>query len=780
MNRFRTTIASLVVLLQFSSIAVAQPGNKTDSLLYYLKAIKGNNKNDSLYYNKAVSLFFLNRKTVWLENASVNEALGHLKAILEGRKYYDLITSFFTSHLEFDSIPGDAIINYGKAFVKENYGKISRYGSYALLRVLREMRIPFRDGSRIYEGIEYFNGLKNDFLARNDSDAISIAYNVLTGFYYRLGLDEKTEYNMLRSIEFLSDKQLSAGYNETEMLLGKSGKVNRYSVFGSYLIGWGKPKEAEMYLSEAIRNYLALDSPMLQLDAPFLFLQKARCKTLLKSDSSGYFYDQAFNYLVLYKGLTSEYAHYYMERSNDFLASQRLDSAEYYIRESKQIKDSLHLPVVSFSGELTPSYYYAVIKLKQNNPQGAIQLLREEINELKHVNTIMALIRDLKLLAAAYSATGRDSEGLKTMQELLDVKEKLEEEEANTKSISFDIEKKMQDNDIKIAVLNSQNKSNKKAKYYLYGITALLGLFAVTLGFLIFNKQRSNARLTIKNDETTRALEQLKQTQSQLVQSEKMASLGELTAGIAHEIQNPLNFVNNFSEVNKELLAEMNEEIQKGNYSDVKAIAKDITDNEDKINYHGKRADAIVKGMLQHSRSSSGQKEPTDINALADEYLRLAYHGLRAKDKSFNAAMKTDYDPAIGNIPIIPQDIGRVILNLITNAFYAVDEKKRGPHLRQLAEGENYEPVVTVTTKRLGAPSGNGGKVEISVKDNGNGIPYKVLDKIFQPFFTTKPTGQGTGLGLSLSYDIVKAHGGELKVETREGEGTTFSILLPV
>ena len=271
-----------------------------------------------------------------------------------------------------------------------------------------------------------------------------------------------------------------------------------------------------------------------------------------------------------------------------------------------------------------------------------------------------------------------------------------------------------------------------------------------------------------------KTLEDLKATQTQLIQSEKMASLGELTAGIAHEIQNPLNFVNNFSEVNKELIGEMKEEIEKGNYEEVKLIAKDIEDNEQKINHHGKRADAIVKGMLQHSRSSSGVKEPTDINALCDEYLRLSYHGLRAKDKSFNATMKTDFDNSIGKINIIPQDIGRVILNLLTNAFYAVDEKKN-------LNIPGYEPTVSVSTSRsplLGR--GVGGEVTIKVSDNGKGIPQKVIDKIFQPFFTTKPTGQGTGLGLSLSYDIVKAHGGELKVETKEGEGSTFTIQLPI
>jgi len=291
-------------------------------------------------------------------------------------------------------------------------------------------------------------------------------------------------------------------------------------------------------------------------------------------------------------------------------------------------------------------------------------------------------------------------------------------------------------------------------------------LFLLAIIFYMNNRQKHKAKVKIEE-----AYDNLKATQQQLIQSEKMASLGELTAGIAHEIQNPLNFVNNFSEVNKELIEELKSEKSK-----VKSerdeelevqLLNDIEKNLEKINHHGKRADGIVKGMLQHSRTSSGQKEPTDINALAEEYLRLAYHGLRAKDKTFNAHFKTDLDDSIGKINIVSQDIGRVILNLINNAFYAVDEKKK-----QIGEG--YEPNVSVSTKK------NNGKIEISVKDNGNGIPQKVLDKIFQPFFTTKPTGQGTGLGLSLAYDIVtKGHGGKLDVKTTENEGTEFIVSLP-
>jgi signal transduction histidine kinase len=295
-------------------------------------------------------------------------------------------------------------------------------------------------------------------------------------------------------------------------------------------------------------------------------------------------------------------------------------------------------------------------------------------------------------------------------------------------------------------------------------------------------KQKLELELQVaeRTADLRQSLEDLKSTQSQLIQSEKMASLGELTAGIAHEIQNPLNFVNNFSEVNSELIGEMEEEIDKGNLNEAKKIAKDIRENQQKINHHGKRADAIVKGMLQHSRISSGVKEPTNINVLADEYLRLAYHGLRAKDKSFNAKMITDFDETIGSINIIPQDIGRVILNLITNAFYAADERKKLlskdlTGFQNLSGLDAYQPTVTVSTKKTGE------NILISIKDNGNGIPPKVLDKIFQPFFTTKPTGEGTGLGLSMSYEIVtKGHGGELKVETKEGEGAEFTIVLPV
>ena len=282
--------------------------------------------------------------------------------------------------------------------------------------------------------------------------------------------------------------------------------------------------------------------------------------------------------------------------------------------------------------------------------------------------------------------------------------------------------------------------------------------------------------ITRQKNELQETLKLLQATQAQLIQSEKLASLGELTAGIAHEIQNPLNFVNNFSEVNREMIDELADELKSGNVEEALAIAADIKENEEKINHHGKRADAIVKGMLEHSRASTGQKEPTNINTLADEYLRLAYHGLRAKDKNFNAALVTNFDEELPKVNVIPQDIGRVLLNLFNNAFYAVNQKQKTVAMHSFGAGSDYNPTVTVST--FAPPSGGWGVI---VKDNGDGIPDSIKEKIMQPFFTTKPTGEGTGLGLSLSYDIVvKGHAGKIEVESKEGQGSAFTIYLPI
>jgi signal transduction histidine kinase len=333
--------------------------------------------------------------------------------------------------------------------------------------------------------------------------------------------------------------------------------------------------------------------------------------------------------------------------------------------------------------------------------------------------------------------------------------------------------------DEQVRLQNEEKKrteaENKRRIYILFAGMAVASVIILLVyrnnrqkqkAFNLLQKQK--AETDLQKEKADAALQELKSTQSQLIQSEKMASLGELTAGIAHEIQNPLNFVNNFSELSSELMEEMTVELNKGDIEEAKVISADIKQNLEKINHHGKRADAIVKGMLQHSQSSSGVKESTDINALADEYLRLAYHGLRAKDKNFNAILKMDFDPSVGKIDIIPQDIGRVLLNLINNAFYALSAEAKAK------AGNNYEPTLLLKTRKLED------KIEIMVQDNGGGIPEKVLDKVFQPFFTTKPTGQGTGLGLSLSYDIIKAHQGKINIRNTPGEGAEFIITLPI
>jgi two-component system NtrC family sensor kinase len=302
--------------------------------------------------------------------------------------------------------------------------------------------------------------------------------------------------------------------------------------------------------------------------------------------------------------------------------------------------------------------------------------------------------------------------------------------------------------------------------YLLLSGLLIILIIAVILWRNNRHRRIANEQLSRQKNSLESTLSELKSTQSKLIYSEKMASLGELTAGIAHEIQNPLNFVNNFSEINKELIKELKAEAEKGNIEDIKAIAENVEANSEKIIHHGKRADSIVKGMLQHSRSSATQKELTNINKLAEEYFRLAFTGHRAKDKSFNVGLEKRLEPSLPEINVVPQEIGRVLLNLINNAFYSVRERAH-------KEDSGYEPVVSLSTER-GVE-----KIEIRIKDNGTGIPGNVLQKIFQPFFTTKPTGQGTGLGLSISNDIVKAHGGELKVETTEGDGCEFVILLP-
>ena len=454
----------------------------------------------------------------------------------------------------------------------------------------------------------------------------------------------------------------------------------------------------------------------------------------------------------------------YMMKGNLSLALEKYYAA---LRKGKDVGDLSSVSRTNFA----LAKYFLQVKQKDSSLHYAY-LARNGIDEVGLSNSDYNMGVAYENLFRSYELNNKPDSTFKYMRLAMLAKDSLNKQKIRSLSqlqnLSMREQVRLQNLEKEKALYESKLRTNT-----LLG--SLLTLSIVALFFYFNSRQKQKAKQKIEQ-----AYDQLKSTQSQLIQSEKMASLGELTAGIAHEIQNPLNFVNNFSEVSNELIDEMKAEMATGNQQLATEIANDVKQNLEKILHHGKRADAIVKGMLQHSRSSNGIKGPTDINALCDEYLRLSYHGLRAKDKSFNAKFETDFDSSLPKINVVPQDIGRVILNLINNAFYACTERSRSvvalrhtPAPTSSGKGDDsYQPTVWVSTQNLND------KILITVKDNGNGIPKNIVDKIFQPFFTTKPTGQGTGLGLSLSYDIVKAHGGELKVETKEGEGSEFIIHL--
>ena len=500
-----------------------------------------------------------------------------------------------------------------------------------------------------------------------------------------------------------------------------------------------------LFFSEVARGKIVKAAPLMNLGSVYLNEGKL--------DSSIYYSNRAL-----------EVYHLTSENQNIFIPSIFGDLGGAYSRMNKKKEAEKYFQrafaIVTKSDykniKLKQGVFFTIAEHFRRNQQLDSCLYNAKMANAAVENTVFSYLmtKPAKMLSEIYDGKNADST-VKYLKIYLKTNEVINSTRVTQQLQVMAFEEEQR----KLELEQARKEAQVRLKIYFL----IAGLLLVSLfGLLMFRNNKQKQKINAKLENT---LTNLQATQKQLVQSEKMASLGELTAGIAHEIQNPLNFVNNFADLNMELIDELQQELKTGNTEEAIAISNDIKDNEQKINHHGKRADAIVKGMLQHSNSGSGKKEPTDINALADEYLRLSYHGLRAKDNSFNATTKTDLDESIGNINIIPQDIGRVLLNLINNAFYVVNEKSK-QHI------EGYEPTVSLSTRMLRD------KVEIKVADNGNGISQKILDKIFQPFFTTKPTGQGTGLGLSLSYDIVKAHGGELKVETKEGEGTTFTIEL--
>lgn len=441
-----------------------------------------------------------------------------------------------------------------------------------------------------------------------------------------------------------------------------------------------------------------------------------------------------------------------------YMAKGQVGTAVDFFRKAIEASEQHYY----FRGVAAGNLYLADAFGQIGPPDSTLFYLRGALPIAEYLNAPDLFQRTYTALAKYYQSVGNNDSAVKYQSLIIKINDSLFNRKQFLQFQNIDFDAMQRKQQIEAA------KTAYKNKVTQYALISGLAVFLL-VAFILYRNNRQKQKT---NKMLQTALKHLKATQAQLIQSEKMASLGELTAGIAHEIQNPLNFVNNFSDVNKELIEDADREMDNGNISEAKLILNDIRENEEKIIHHGKRADAIVKGMLQHSHTNTGQKESRDINALADEYLRLTYHGMRAKDKSFNAKLETVFDNSVGKIEIVPQEIGRVIVNLVNNAFYAVNEKQK-----QNITG--YEPTVTITTRSTQPPSGGRG-VEIKVTDNGGGMPQKILDKIFQPFFTTRPAGQGTGLGLSLAYDIVKAHGGEIKVRSREGEGSEFTIQLPV
>jgi two-component system, NtrC family, sensor kinase len=608
----------------------------------------------------------------------------------------------------YEALNADSSVKYSKAALAYAR-KLSRHGDEA--RLMAGLSSVLRQQGKFVEALDLlFKSLK---IAQENNlpRDIARAYRRLGLVYYDLENFQKALVYFLQAVEL------------DEKIENKRNAAIDHLNLGDAYEKMDKLDSAAFHIEIAFKQKDALD-----LTAPDIFNINGNIQ--LKKEN----YDQA---LILYKeGLKLA------QKYDDLVASTKICAglAVLFIETNKR-DSAIFYALKGFKFAQAASFQKGIILTGS--------LLSELYDSIHPVEA-------LKYFRIA--ATAKDSLfGVNNIQSIQDL---VAREEARQKELEE-------------AQISYRNKLK------IYGLVTGLATLLI-IAFILYrnnsHKQRANVLLHRQKKEIEATLSELKSTQSQLIQSEKMASLGELTAGIAHEIQNPLNFVNNFSEVSNELIKEIQDIRYKTQDQSIKSeedeILNDIASNLEKINHHGKRAADIVKGMLQHSRSSSSVKEPTDINALADEYLRLAYHGLRAKDKSFNATMKTEFDASIGKMNVVPQDIGRVILNLITNAFYAVNERHKAESLKPKAEAFSYEPTVLVSTKK------DSDKVMISVKDNGNGIPDKIKEKIFQPFFTTKPTGQGTGLGLSLSYDIVKAHGGELKVETKEGEGSVFSFQL--
>jgi signal transduction histidine kinase/tetratricopeptide (TPR) repeat protein len=748
-------IFQLIVLCLLSLYAnhVLALQTRVDSVLAMLKESMSNDKLDSIKFQEAADLLAktklndeqitsIEKQATLLDRGADQDRSFHIKSRILGN---------------LGSSDYERGISYGQKILQEVEASKSPHKRIIRDIILSLLRIPYRNSNRLEEGIKYYNSQIKDLEEANDSSGLATIHYVLSGFYNTTGLADEAIYHLKKSNTytnghpdydrtFFNARERNSLYFETQNLsvisknyFDKGDTVQALS-YGVMALEKAKELGYSVQIPYLISNVVIVKLATNDLENIPELLKSGRDISVIRTNTT---------MRVVLMQLEAEYH----IKTNDFgIAESILNKCWRLVMENNH-------PVNSSSGTINPDYYLARLRIAQNRLKEAIVLLDKDIIRLGNLR--QEKLKDYALQATLYEQLGDYKNAFLVNRKYLNLRNEIQSDIDKFRRVSFEVEQEMNQKELSISALQAENKISSIVQKFTIGIAIMFILLAASIYYRFQSKKKANAIL-----EAT--LSNLKSTQSQLIQSEKMASLGELTAGIAHEIQNPLNFVNNFSEVSKELIDEVKSERSKVKSERDEALEEelldDIAQNLEKINHHGKRADAIVKGMLAHSRTSTGLKEATDINVLCGEYLKLAYHGMKAKDNSFEASFHFERENTLAKVNVVPQDIGRVLLNLFNNAFYAVNERSK--------KGEpGYTPEVMVKTVT------DSGHVKIFVQDNGSGIPEAIRENIFQPFFTTKPTGEGTGLGLSLSYDIVtKGHGGKLWVETNPAGGAVFII----
>lgn len=816
-----------LILILFCSMLKAQdnlfvdPG-KLDSLKVIVYKRNHNDKEKIRLLNEYARMSFFNQEiiqgfTATIEAIELSEEIGYKEGEI---MFHETLAAFLG--------PGD-IVSYHHQKARMLSTQLNQNDSFTEVQLPDGYPTPYNEISykKLLKASEHFKDVENKevlaviydhlgyyYYTINDIDQFRITANRIIAIYS----DLEEFYPIFLYYSYLSYVAVEENDVEEKVIIEakikelvasmkdktETGPLN-FQLANYYRLNGQNTIAIEHYLQcidffESINDYFMLSDVYSQMYRLYSDLEmfdrgaeaiENRVKLLEAHNLSSDMFN-AYNQVMwaMYDAKNYDKARYYNElkksvstpdTAEDFVADSysleghiQMDSKHYKVAISlieKALDASMRLNRAD--NDEWEAYRIATCYYNLNEYENALKyaLLSQEV---LHQDNVRLKKRLNLTFSEIYDALGKEKLAYKHLKVYKDLIIESEDIDIANVLMKAEVRSVIERNQMEIDILEREQfikeQQNKNQRLWIISIAGAL-LFALILSFILFrnskNRKKANTILIEQKEKVQETLEELKVTQSQLVQSEKMASLGELTAGIAHEIQNPLNFVNNFSEVSTELIDEMLVELKAGKTEDAMEIATDIKENQERINHHGKRAGSIVQGMLQHSRSSSGEKVATDINALCDEYLRLSYHGLRAKDKSFNANLVTELEEGLPKLEVIPQDFGRVLLNLINNAFYAVKEKSESGI-------DNFEPEVKVKTRLLK------NQIEIKVSDNGNGVPEAVKEKIFQPFFTTKPSGKGTGLGLSLSYDIVKAHGGELKVETKQNRGTDFIIVLPV